>query len=274
MEVSSPNPMRAHLESLKTPEARVQKIIEIMAATKHNLDGLIREIESSGRLECPMFEKLKNSQTPQERREKLTWLMSAYPDIMLGITSEWLEPHYAEAMREPMLKRLKNAKNAEDRVRVMATILDLFGVEVLIGTFFPAVGDMGVAGANFLYLVHEAKRAGIPLDVWQLSHFASLKAMDAGLGVVPVAGDLADAAYMSNIRALATFEANTNFLVKRAKEMGISQEEIDRIVNTRSAIMKITEVATGIAGRIQRLMPGSKSPKKIEKGWEKDGRKE
>ncbi len=168
-------------------------------------------------------------------------------------------------VRLDIVKRLQKAKEVEDRVRVIATAVDLLGLEVAAGMLFPALGDIGAAGINFAYLVAEAKNAGIPLDAWQLAEFAKLKGTDAAVGIVPGVGDAMDYAHASNIRAIPFFEANTQRLAEQARKLGIREEEIQRIVSERNFLLKGLEITMKVANKIYQIIPDSKSTEDIKK---------
>lgn len=99
-----------------------------------------------------------------------------------------------------------------DRARVLARALDSavripgtnirFGLDALLG-LVPGLGD--VAGAALgSYLVLLGSRLGAPKPV--LARMLLNVALDTLAGVVPVAGDLFDVAWKSNMRNMALLE--------------------------------------------------------------------
>ncbi|MDZ7826915.1 MAG: DUF4112 domain-containing protein [Gammaproteobacteria bacterium] len=70
------------------------------------------------------------------------------------------------------------------------------GVDGLIG-LIPGIGDLAAAGTSF-YIIALAARAGVPRR--GLARMALNVAVDAGIGAIPVLGDLFDFAFKANLR--------------------------------------------------------------------------
>lgn len=77
------------------------------------------------------------------------------------------------------------------------------GVDGLIG-LVPGVGDLATAGASF-YIVAQAARAGVPRST--LARMVLNVALDAGIGAIPIFGDLFDFAFKANLRNARLMDA-------------------------------------------------------------------
>jgi Domain of unknown function (DUF4112) len=86
----------------------------------------------------------------------------------------------------------------DDRFRIPGTGYRI-GLDGLIG-LVPGVGD-AVTTLLALYIVHEARRLGLPLT--KLGRMGLNVGVDAVLGAVPLLGDLFDVAWKANRRNLA-----------------------------------------------------------------------
>ncbi|KAF8071609.1 hypothetical protein FPV67DRAFT_883930 [Lyophyllum atratum] len=87
-----------------------------------------------------------------------------------------------------------------------------FGWTFLIG-LIPVVGDVTDASLNYLLVVRKARQADIP--PWLLQRMLFNNAVSAGVGFVPVVGDLVLAIYKANSRNAALLE---EFLRIRGEE--------------------------------------------------------
>ena len=98
--------------------------------------------------------------------------------------------------REASLARLEALAHLLDSAFLIPGINRRVGLEAIIG-LVPVVGD--IAGMVISsYIVAEARRLGAPR--WVIARMALNVAFDGAVGVVPLAGDLFDAAFKANIR--------------------------------------------------------------------------
>jgi len=89
------------------------------------------------------------------------------------------------------------------RARTIARWLDDRYIDPLIGFLLPGVGDL--VGSLFgMYLVAIAARRRMPAIV--IARMLLNLAIDAGLGIVPVLGDVGDAAFHANRKNVALLE--------------------------------------------------------------------
>jgi hypothetical protein len=109
------------------------------------------------------------------------------------------EPHVRaeeESKLPPEAKRIYAlARLLDDRFRLPGTNLR-FGFDSLIG-LIPGVGDVATSAVS-LYLIHEARRLGVPK--WMLLRMLAHTGIDFALGAVPLVGDLFDFGYKSNLK--------------------------------------------------------------------------
>lgn len=102
----------------------------------------------------------------------------------------------ADASPEASLIRLEALAHLLDSAFLIPGINRRVGLEAVIG-LVPVVGD--IAGMVISsYIVYEAKRLGAPR--WLIGRMALNVAFDGAVGVVPLAGDLFDAAFKANRR--------------------------------------------------------------------------
>jgi hypothetical protein len=87
-----------------------------------------------------------------------------------------------------------------ERVRTLTRVLDHYLVDPLLGLLLPGAGDL-IGSLLGLYVVGLAvKRRSSPVIIARM--LLNL-ALDAGLGLVPIVGDLADFAFKANQKNLA-----------------------------------------------------------------------
>lgn len=147
-----------------------------------------------------------------------------------------------------MLEKLASAKSSEDRVRVVATALDTYGLDPLI-SLIPAYGDAAGAIIPGLYLLAEAHHANLGASSYL--KIISLQVADFLVGLIPVAGDAADALFHANKMSAKDFAANTAKIKAEALAMGISPEDIAKIDADASNLPKLAEQAISLHGKIK-----------------------
>jgi hypothetical protein len=92
-----------------------------------------------------------------------------------------------------------------ERARTLARVLDHYMVDPLIGLVLPGAGDL-IGSLLGLYIVGIAVRRRISPVV--IARMVLNLAIDAGIGIVPLIGDLADLAFKAN-------DKNLQLLVER-----------------------------------------------------------
>jgi hypothetical protein len=103
-----------------------------------------------------------------------------------------------------LLHRLRRLAWLLDSAFVLPGTRFRFGIDALIG-LIPGLGDaLGVIVSS--YIIREAARAGAPPSV--LARMALNVAIEGVAGLVPIAGDVFDAAWKANQRNVALLEAH------------------------------------------------------------------
>jgi uncharacterized protein DUF4112 len=97
------------------------------------------------------------------------------------------------------------APDTELRVaRTVTRVLDGLYLDPILGFFVPGAGDV-LTGAASLYLVALGVRLKMPPVV--IARMLLNVAIDVGVGMIPVAGDLFDVVWKSNQKNLALLES-------------------------------------------------------------------
>ena len=90
-----------------------------------------------------------------------------------------------------------------DRVKKMATVLDRYMVDPIIGLFLPGAGDV-LGSLLGMYTVHMAFQRKLSPVI--IARMLLNLALDALLGIVPLVGDLVDVGFKANQKNVALLE--------------------------------------------------------------------
>lgn len=101
----------------------------------------------------------------------------------------------------------------DDLVRIPGTKFGV-GLDAVVGALVPVLGD-AITGAVALTMLGTAVRRGVPRVV--VARMFLNIAIDSGLGMIPVAGDVFDLLWRSNTRNLALLERHQGELEPRAR---------------------------------------------------------
>lgn len=153
-----------------------------------------------------------------------------------------LPPAQAEILAE-----LQKAKNAEERVRTFARLMDTYGLDAIAG-LIPGLGDLNTSVLSGLYLLAEARAAGLGESAYL--KIAALETADFFIGAVPVAGDIADYFFQANQRAVPLFEQRTERLVVDARAAGVPESEIAKITEAAQKLPQLAEKAIHLHARL------------------------
>lgn len=145
--------------------------------------------------------------------------------------------------QKAIVERLNAAKNSEQRVKIFATIADDIGLDPLI-SLIPELGDAGSSVVSGLYLLYEAKKAG--LGATSYLKIIGLQVADFFAGAIPVVGDIADYFFKANKWSSSSFEKKTQELVKEARKAGVPEEEIAKITASADKLPKLVNHAVKI----------------------------
>lgn len=103
---------------------------------------------------------------------------------------------------ETRLRRARSVADLLDSAFELPIVGTRIGLDGLLG-LLPVVGDSATAVCSF-YILYEAARAGVPRST--LVKMLLNVAVDAGIGSVPVVGDVFDVFWKSNRRNVRLFE--------------------------------------------------------------------
>ena len=148
--------------------------------------------------------------------------------------------------QEAILEKLRSAKSSAERVDVVATALDTFGLDPLIG-LIPGIGDATASIIPGLYLLAEAKHAD--LDGADYLKIIALQVADFAIGVTPVAGDVADYLFQANKMSATLFADNLKRVEQEALAMGIPEEQIAKISEDGKNLPMLAKQAITMAGK-------------------------
>ena len=156
------------------------------------------------------------------------------------------DPKEQKALRKKLMKRLSKASGSEGRVETMSKLADWVGLEVLVGTIFPGVGDAGTAIVETTYLLGEASRANMAYS--GRAKIVGAQLLDAAIGATPIVGDVADYMFMANRISAAEFRKTTEKLASEALEAGVPTEEIEKILASGARLRKALAITGKVVG--------------------------
>lgn len=156
----------------------------------------------------PLYEFYTNDKGKQKRRKVCNSSRPTYR-LQLTITQRQLPPGLS-ARDARILRKLQSRAHYLDKGFSFFGLR--FGWTFLIG-LIPLAGDVADASLNYLLIVHPARKTEIP--PWLLKRMLLNNAVSAGVGFVPVVGDVILAAFKANSRNVALLE---EFLRIRGEE--------------------------------------------------------
>ncbi len=140
--------------------------------------------------------------------------------------------------RKDIIDRLNNAADSKARVHIFGKLVDSYGLEALL-SLIPGLGDGTSSAIAGLYLVYEAKEAG--LSTVSYLKIIGLQTADFFVGAIPVVGDAADFLFQATNWSESSFQKNIDKLVEEAKEKGIPEEDIKRITESADKIPNLVD---------------------------------
>ena len=160
-----------------------------------------------------------------------------------------LEQHINSLPEEKrqLAQQIVKAESSRKRVSLMATVMDRFGVDGLIGTVFPAVGDGVTSLVAGIYILAEAKR--VDLDQEQILKIVAYQSGDFAIGAIPILGDAIDT-FVShpNIKSSKMFAKNLKELEANAIDDGVDPDLVKKIVKAAGKLEKSGEIFTETDG--------------------------
>ncbi|KAG0322249.1 hypothetical protein BGZ97_007988 [Linnemannia gamsii] len=150
------------------------------------------------------------------------------------------------------------------RAKVLDTAIDLgvakIGLDPILG-LIPIAGD-AITLAIAMRLIHTAQKADIPKSLTHQMLFNV--ALDFGMGLVPLVGDIADFLFKANQRNAKLFE---DFLYERAAAQAVEAEQqaASKAHHDQLHQQAVANFAAGQAGYQQQPQQQQQPPAK--KGW-------
>ncbi len=170
--------------------------------------------ENRGNLKKEIYE------TPKEERER-------------NLTPEQKE----------ILNQFKKAQGSAERVKLFAKVADDLGLDALV-SLIPELGDAGSSIVSGVYLLFEAKRAG--LSKWSYLKIIGLQTADFAVGAIPILGDVADYFFKANKWSGKSFEKQAAELAQKARDAGVPEEEIAKINQVAAKWPQLASKAVGM----------------------------
>jgi len=168
--------------------------------------------------EDPLYEFYTNKKGKQKRRKRQL-------------------PPGLSARDEAILRSVKKRAHYLDKGFSLCGIR--FGYTFLIG-LVPIVGDVADAVINYLLVVRKARKADLP--DWLVARMLLNNAVSAGVGFVPIVGDVLLAVYKANSRNAALLD---EFLRIRGAEFLKLREAEERGENPETTTGDIEQVKPG-----------------------------
>ena len=160
-----------------------------------------------------------------------------------------VEAHTEAVMhQQEILDQLKAAKGAEARVRTFAKIMDSYGLDPIL-SLFTGVGDASMGAIAGLYLIYEAKKAG--LSKWDYLKIVGLQAADFFIGAVPIVGDIADFVIKANKASVPMFKDRVEELVTEARAAGVSEEAIAKLSISADKLPQLVDHAIAVHKKVK-----------------------
>lgn len=145
--------------------------------------------------------------------------------------------------QKDILDQFKKAQGSAERVKLFAKVADDLGLDALI-SLIPELGDAGSSIVSGVYLLFEAKRAG--LSKWSYLKIIGLQTADMAVGAIPVLGDVADYFFKANKWSGKSFEKQATELAQKARDAGVPEEEIAKINQSAAKWPRLASKAVGM----------------------------
>lgn len=145
--------------------------------------------------------------------------------------------------QQEIMEKLRAAKSSEERVKLFATVADDIGLDPLI-SLIPELGDGGSSIVSGIYLLMEAKKAGLGAGAYL--KIIGLQAADFAVGAIPILGDAADYFFKANKWSGKSFEDQTNELIEKAREAGVPEEKISKLKQNAEKWPQLGQKAVGL----------------------------
>ena len=143
-------------------------------------------------------------------------------------------------LREHIVEALQTAATVEARVQIYARVMDVYGVDTIIGFVCPEYGDIATALAGAAYLLWEAENADLKtVEKWKIVGY---QVADAALGLVPGLDLILDTGFQANVLAARAFTDQVENLAVNARAAGVPEEVIQKILDDANVIRERLDI--------------------------------
>jgi hypothetical protein len=153
-----------------------------------------------------------------------------------------------EELNIEIMRRLDRAEGSAARGQVMQTIFDTYGLDSILGFFFPEVGDAAVSATLFTYFFTEGVYSGLPKK--DMAKLAWYQFVDFCIGAIPIVGDIGDHFWKANKYSAELFAQHRDRLIDDALEAGIPLEEVEHLISAREELAYTAKFATRAAKKL------------------------
>lgn len=138
--------------------------------------------------------------------------------------------------QEKTLEGLKDAYKVKADVEKLATVMDRYGLDAILGF---TGGDVLIGAATGTYLWHKASKIG--MSGKDKRKIAFSKIIDSLVGTVPVLGDIFDFFYRANVKSSELFEKKVLEMRQQALEKGVDLGTIAQLEKELKVVYKYTK---------------------------------
>jgi hypothetical protein len=139
--------------------------------------------------------------------------------------------------------------------------MDKYGLDFLL-SLFSELGDAASSTVSGLYLLFEAKKAG--LDTKSYLKIIGLQLADIFVGVVPIGGDALDYLFKANKLSAEEFTKKKTEVIAKAREMGMSETEIAQIEKDAKLLPQVGKTINASVDTIARLVGVKSGAEKLK----------
>ena len=145
---------------------------------------------------------------------------------------------------QDILKEIHEVAKLMDSAFEIPVIKQSFGAEAVAGFVLPGIGDF-LTVLPSLYILWRAKVMGVPND--KIVPMFSNIAMDTGVGLIPLAGDLFDFLWKANIKNINIIHAHFNLSPyepnKKPKQEALNPKVLSLEANAQNIVTTLPKTS-------------------------------
>jgi hypothetical protein len=139
-------------------------------------------------------------------------------------------------LREHLMAALERVATVEARVQVYARVMDVYGLDTIIGFICPEYGDIATGVVGAAYLLWEAENADLEtIEKWKIVGF---QVADVALGLIPGLDLILDTGFQANVLGAKAFTKQVEKLATNARAAGVPEEVVQQILNDAKVIQE------------------------------------